>query len=258
MSIETWGDMNKSQIDATLIETRITEMISEHNDDPTAHMADDQSIGIHRINDIIDHPAGSAVADKKTMTELSISDDFRMLDQWTIIGSVENGDWPQLALYVEYGAVNQSTISKVMASPIAFFSTAFNSLFQIMVRFDLSNNYYKSWFGFGFDSEVPVDGYGFIIVNGVLKACVAYGDNRVFSDTLTIDLSADHIYRAQLNAFEQKIYFYIDGSLVATLDTPVSSWNSDSGPVIGVKITQENDGNMCCSDLNFSRSIVNL
>ncbi len=109
----------------------------------------------------------------------------------------------------------------------------------------------------GLYSEVPNDGFGFVIVNGVLKACVASGGNVVYSGVLSVNLSFDHLYRCQLNAFEGKIYFYIDGAQYAVLDVPVISWDSDGGPTIGIKLTQSNDGNMYIADLNFSRSLIN-
>lgn len=64
MSIETWGEMNKSQIDPEKIEGAIDRKIGNHNDDPDAHLADGQSLKSHRASEIIDHVARSIVNDK--------------------------------------------------------------------------------------------------------------------------------------------------------------------------------------------------
>lgn len=255
-TISVWGLLPKSAIDDETIEEAINRLIAVHEADSTSHLGAGESLESHKSSDVIDHLVGSVVNDKYTMTEFSIVDDFRTITQWNTIGTVSNADWPSLSLYVEYGAVNTSKIEKEIEIPTPYMSTAYNSLFQVMARFDMSNTNFKAWLGPGLYSETPSDGFGFVIVNNVLKACTAYGGSITYSNPITITLSSDHIYRAQLNADDAKIYFYIDGTLVATLDTPVSSWDYDGGPTIGITLTQENDGKMWLADLNFSRSII--
>jgi hypothetical protein len=253
---ETWGMEAKSATDPETIEEAIARLIAVHEADSSSHLGAGESLEAHKSSDVIDHLVGSVVNDKYTMTEFSIVDDFRTITQWNKTGTVSNADWPSLSLYVEYGAVNTSKIEKEIEIPTPYLSTAYNSLFQVMARFDMSNTYFKSWLGVGLYSETPSDGFGFVIVNNVLKACMARSSSITYSDPITIDLTSDHIYRAQLNADDEKIYFYIDGTLVATLDTPASSWDYDGGPTIGITLTQENDGKMWLADLNFSRAII--
>lgn len=64
MSVETWGDMPKSQEDAQKVNEAITQAISDHNDDPEAHLGPEQSLQSHRASEIIDHVARSIVGDK--------------------------------------------------------------------------------------------------------------------------------------------------------------------------------------------------
>lgn len=71
MSIETWGVMNKSQIDPELVEDAIDRIVGVHNDDPDAHLADGQSLTTHRAAEIIDHLANSIVEDKIATGEIS-------------------------------------------------------------------------------------------------------------------------------------------------------------------------------------------
>lgn len=71
MSVQTWGQLNKSQIDSTLIEERVSEMIQEHDDDPDAHLDNGQALTSHRAAEIIDHRAYSIVEDKIATGEIS-------------------------------------------------------------------------------------------------------------------------------------------------------------------------------------------
>ena len=59
-----WGLLAKAQDNPQTIEQRIAEMIAQHEADPEAHMGPGESIENHRINNIIDHPQQSIVADK--------------------------------------------------------------------------------------------------------------------------------------------------------------------------------------------------
>ncbi len=60
----TWGMAPKSQSDSQTIDDAIAAAVSAHNDDPDAHLGVGQSLQSHRASEIIDHEAGSIVADK--------------------------------------------------------------------------------------------------------------------------------------------------------------------------------------------------
>ncbi len=94
MADPVWGQLAKAQDDPQTIEDAITAAISAHNDDPTAHTSTGQSLALHRENGILDHPAGSSLADKLTMSEFTFGDNFSNLSLYTITGSVDNSDWP--------------------------------------------------------------------------------------------------------------------------------------------------------------------
>lgn len=64
MADPVWGNLPKAQDNPQKIEERIAEMIAQHESDPNSHMGENESIDIHRKNEIIDHPARSVVADK--------------------------------------------------------------------------------------------------------------------------------------------------------------------------------------------------
>lgn len=254
--MDTWGLVPKSQIDSETIEEAIVRLIGEHETDPTAHTGTNESLEAHRAEGILDHRAGSVLADKWTMTEFSLSEDFKDITPYTITGDVTNTEWPALYLYVEYGEVNKSEISKTIQLPAPYLSKNFDNMFQVTGLFDFSNSHFHAWLGIGFNDETPSDGFGFVIQDGALKACVVNTGTPSYSGTLSLDLGVAHVYRAQLNAFSQEVDFYIDGSLVATIAITGVSWDTDDGPRIGVRLTASNDGTLRVGDLFFARSVV--
>lgn len=59
-----WGNLARANNDATLIDEAIGVAINAHNDNPDAHLGDDQALQSHRAAEIIDHLAESVVNDK--------------------------------------------------------------------------------------------------------------------------------------------------------------------------------------------------
>ena len=98
-------------------------------------------------------------------------------------------------------------------------------------------------------------GFGFVVNAGTLRAYAKESANVEQSDPISVTLGDDHVYRAYLDATEQKIYFHIDGTLVATLDVPGSGWQDDAGPNIWLDRGSEDDGNLFVGVLNFSRAL---
>jgi hypothetical protein len=255
--MDTWGALVKSQIDSETIEEAISRLIAEHESDPEAHTGPNESLEVHRATGILDHKVGSVLSDKWTMTEFSISEDFRTVDHWEQIGDVSTSNWPALYLYVEWGATNKSEIYREIQIPQLYLSREYDQMFQVTALYDFLSNNFHSWLGIGLEDELPRYGYGFVINNGELRACIANDNVRTFSDLISIDLNVAHIYRGQVIAEEGKVYFYIDGSEVAVLDVPSTGWDTDDGPHMGIRLFDSNDGTLKVGDLFFSRSIVN-
>lgn len=127
-----WGGLQRANNDPTVIDEAISEAIVAHNDDPDAHLGDDQSLQSHRASEIIDHLAESVVNDKIGRTArryMAIVDPDSESDFDTIASAVEfcndNGygdiyivagtHWISEPLYLDarinlYGAGQQETI----------------------------------------------------------------------------------------------------------------------------------------------------
>jgi len=257
-TISVWGLLPKSAIDDTTIEERINELIASHEADATAHLGTGESLESHKSTDIIDHPAGSVLADKRTMTELSVNHDFSTLAVWGNAGDINIDNWPDCTLYVEYGVTNSSYLYLNPQSPTPFLDYDYDTLFQIIFRTDLSGTKYHAWFGMGLSDDTPTEGFGFVIQAGILKAYIGYGATQTFSTISGADIANAHIYRVQLLPSAGEARYYIDGTLVETLSIPASSPDSDGGPMIGARVSATGDGNTIVSDLHFSRAIINI
>lgn len=254
MSIETWGDMNKSQIDATKIEERVTEMIAEHNDDPTAHMADDQSIGLHRINDVIDHPAGSVPIDKFSFARV-IKTWFESIDGWTDYSSGTGSATPGLgSLFLTTGATSggQGCI-KVNPGVFVGFNMSKAFYWRTTLEFSDSANYTAVW-GAGYLIDLAdYNGFGFRYQSGVLQAYMGDYDNLATVTISDIDLTETHVYEIRYSVVPQVVTFYIDGVLVATFDT--GNFPDDDDPYCAyiIKSTSSTTHNLSVSDFQYEQ-----
>lgn len=64
MTTVNWENLGKNALDPTTISEAIDAKITNHNDDPEAHLGEDQALESHRAAEIIDHLAESVVNDK--------------------------------------------------------------------------------------------------------------------------------------------------------------------------------------------------
>lgn len=255
MALPLWGQLEKAQDDTQTIDEAIAEAIANHEADSEAHLGSGESLEQHKAEDIIDHPAGSLLSDKQTMTEIAVSTIFESLDGWTTGGDVSNDDIPGLQFYVEDGFVDDSYIRSNPQTPVNFFSNDFDMLFQIQARYDFAGSGYDGNFGFFGANSITPSGFGFIVDQGALYAYVKNGTENEQSDEISLDLTADHVYRAYLDSGLQEVLFYVDGTLEATLDVPTNGWEDDTGPRMWIGRGSESDGNFVVGILNFSRAL---
>lgn len=88
-----WGNLNRAVNDETLIDEAIGEAITAHNDNPDAHLGDEQALQSHRAAEIIDHLAESVVNDKIRAGARSFI---------AIVGTEDGDDYSKLEDAVDY------------------------------------------------------------------------------------------------------------------------------------------------------------
>jgi hypothetical protein len=64
MGLFTWGSLPKAQDNQQTIDEAISSAITQHEQDPTAHLGEGESLQQHKSNEVIDHLKNSIVPDK--------------------------------------------------------------------------------------------------------------------------------------------------------------------------------------------------
>lgn len=220
MTEQTWGDLPESQISSRLITQAISDAISEHESDPEAHLGSGESLEQHKSNDVIDHPAGSVLNDKFSMTEYSL---VPILTDNSLFTTIETGDGyyddanpPGVSVNVfgDSGSASRSALLSGFGSLMDYDRDTF-----IEYNFILNEHaHYKAYMNFGtVTSGTPVGGFGFEIDDDVLKGFYVNGGGVQRTSSLTFSRDILQNLRAVFVLSENTIHFFVNGSDVAQL-----------------------------------------
>lgn len=213
MSIETWGQMDKSQIDSEKVEEAIARLISAHETDPTAHMGVGEAIEAHRTAEILDHKAGSIVADKQSLSELAMVSDMNPANGWDT--DHFNFYFPQVyagfshdgyvSAYIENGNVQWKLKEN---------GDLKDNMFQIGFQYNASENDIGILYGGMGVTENPENEYGvgFKIENGSISFIAEFGDMQDWSSSSALSQSQNHLITAWLDSSLGDVVFYVDGT----------------------------------------------
>ena len=217
--LRTWGDLPKNQIDDQLITEAISEAITAHEQDPTAHLGAGESIDMHRTNEILDHPAQSIVPDKLSPVNPTYQTNFENTASWQILGT-----WTSQLLYLS--CLNRGNVSGnryIFNENFEFLADTVNDLsldniWQTMFRY--SQNYHVADYYFGLgqaDSEEPSPvSATFKIVNGVLYTGFGNDVDITYEEYGAIPDTNWHTLRVQTSKEFQEIYWIFDGVIIRT------------------------------------------
>lgn len=224
--VAVWGLLPKAQDDATTIDGAINAAVAAHNDDPTAHMAAGQSIDVHRTNDILDHPAGSVLADKRPFASLELATNFETLTGFTITGLITRF-WPGLFINVYTSAHTDAEIGNDTSGFILYpFNFAQLPFFQIAQQLGGSNSG-TIWFGLG--SKYDTGDYQFFGFKFVGDAM--YGVVNVFGSIHTVSLGTndefEHLFRCYVDPDTHDAIFLMDGVQIGSIPA-VTYWSAAS------------------------------
>lgn len=251
-----WGMLAKSQTDPETIEQAIDRIVSDHNDDTNAHIGGNRSLESHRTNDVLDHVPGSVYADKGSFKELIIETSFEDISTWGISGDVTISDFPGARINVEAGGSSATVLYSVTPYPNGFLDFDYSSMFQFSQYLESSGIGFNGWWGMWNSGTSPTDGYGFIILDGVLFPRVALSGWILDGATIGIDLNVPHVYRAQYDALTRQVDFYIDGDLVDSLVMTAGNSNSDGGASWGLSQNSSTDAYWKVWKAMYARSLV--
>lgn len=233
MTVLNWGDLTKNQEDSETIEEAIARVVAEHNDDEESHVNTGQSLEAHKSADVIDHPAGSVVSDKKSYIEIKYESNFDSIDSFATGGDVTS-EFNAALLYIEQGGTTNSYLkgASAISTGIDLFATEW--LYQIVGFMDSTTSKFEMTFGVSGNSFSPSSvehaGARFRLDGSILYAEIDPPTGTTVSESLgTFDLSDPHIFRIHNNLVSGYVEFYIDGVLVSSLEWPSATWTIGVG-----------------------------
>jgi len=230
MSTNTWGMLPKNYEDAEKIEEAIARLIEAHEDDPTAHLGETQSLKSHRSQESIDHLAGSVVEEnirdsnislrKLTSTHRTIICAFESMDAWDTSGNILN----RLGgVRLGTDAIAESSAYCSQNGILTFTDFDKELMFQFVGKISSVDDV-VAYMGI---SNIPASGSDsssitFKILNGSLYIEIVGQDSLDAWHTTTeeitgIDATSTHTYRFLHQPAEGKIEVFIDGILKNTI-----------------------------------------
>lgn len=221
MSIDVWGLLPKSQDDSTTIDQAIANAISTHNADNTSHLGPTESLETHRSDTVVDHPAGSVLADKLSMTEVFQNVSFESIDGFQVDGNVSIEGVSNVFIGVGFGGINDSSMFSERVVNTGHLNFDDDFLFQTTFKMipkagtklnigmcDPSNSVLADTLGLYFYS----DGTTFY-------ARVNTGTFDETSDPFSIGSGLLTCFRIQNTGGERMLRFFVNGAEVYSLDT---------------------------------------
>lgn len=239
MADPVWGLLAKAQDDPQTIDEAIASAIAAHEASPEAHLGDGESLESHRANDVLDHPAGSGLADKWTMSEIEYSTNFENIDLFSTEGVV-SPVFPGFAMNPTMtGSAHWSSLILPMEERNIFVNLAKAFLFQF--AFNADHFYGNSTvinFGWTYGPQEK-NGVGLEITGSNVRFYVtddgggspAYLNWPSFTDIQT------YVVRIQNVPDEGVIKVYINGELLGTLSPPNPTASDASAGVISFERT---------------------
>ena len=212
-----WGNLAKAQDDPETIEEAIARMIDEHDDDADAHIEAGQSLTLHRDNEVVDHPEGSVLADKESFTETIFKTSFESIGAWQQWGYVALLDLGNVRILAEEGTWDYSQIHTHLDLDGDFAKPDRDSMFQANLK--LFYNGVSKFFWGPLTKAVPGShyGYGFQYENNQLRGGIWFHSSGYITLPIDVDVTKYHVYRAQIHADLNQVWFFVDGVLKATI-----------------------------------------
>ena len=252
--LENWGQMTKAQDDSQTINEAINAAILAHEEDPESHMGAGESIENHRVNEVIDHLAGSVVAGKVSSLQRITFSSFDSLDGWSKSVSGVDLTFP----FVSFQTTSTINTTKELYSEVFFediFDYTKKPFFQILAGWNSSSDVTINLFIGTTLKGDNFDGFGFRLVNGVFSACY-YRDGNLYTYTLSLpSVNTLHILRAQISVDGLSIEFFVDSILSYTVTIPTGVSVSPELFGFNIKNTVASNKVLTLGQLIFARDI---
>lgn len=208
---EVWGLMPKAQDNNQKIDDAIAQAIANHESDSEAHLGEGEALQSHKASEIIDHRAGSIVADKMSGLEFNFQTTFENLSMWYSVGDVSQDTWPGVVLFALKNTTNYSKIQSDMLNLGVGFYSGRSFFWQAVLKFN-RYTYLKSLFGpVGFSDSSADCGFYFQVDHGYIYAKYKIDSYTGSSAVVGIDPTVDHVYRIWYDGETNIVYYFVDG-----------------------------------------------
>lgn len=218
MALPLWGALEKAQDDSQTIEQAIAQAIAEHEADPTAHLGSGESLEQHKTSPVIDHPAGSVLADKQTTTEIVFNLVPGSGGVFTRTGLTSITGMNLISLSTEEDGTQESKAVVLASFGITPFSNNRDSLIQTNVYFDFAgDDLAEVTFGVTNNTTPRSSGYGFYWDEDRVRGFARFGSTTYYTSAFSVSDRTKGNFRAQYVSSENQVYFFINGEQVGTL-----------------------------------------
>jgi hypothetical protein len=236
MSLPLWGLMQKSQEDPRTIEEVIADMIVEHEEDPTAHLGEGESLQAHKSDSIIDHPAQSVVLDKTPYENYEQFLNGLGEQSW----SNEDGSWGTNSTTIKAASLfSQNSFIGIGQLPHPV-GTAYPDS-DLMYQFRLQLSHGGNTNGnlrFGFTNDVLDGGKRMVFVKDGLtwKWQIYSASTLVHSYSISTSNTLLKYYRIWYDSVNEEIVLFEGTTVISTYAT--SSWKDYIFTYIGVDMNK--------------------
>lgn len=233
MAEVVWGNLAKGVEDKTKISEEIDDDIKTHNEDPSAHGQENESVYEHRISEILDHL-------DRTVTPAKIADDKQIVrpswESWDML--TVNTD-PNADVDMQMGAVQLSHLAVAGQAAEILVEKTFDG-----PRFATRHPHFETIFyaGENYGSTIdivmgsgPGDAAGWRVINDTLYAFWYDGAGEHTYELSDVYVGDNHHYVVDVLS-DSEIKFYVDGEEVHHVTNAQFS-SSECGCFIYLNIT---------------------
>lgn len=227
MSLPLWGQLQFSQENPETILEAIARMISEHEEDPEAHLGEGESLELHKQETVIDHPAGSILPDKWSYNDFDFETQFENLGGFTVSGGISNSNFPGISFNLEDGVSDLQTLRANFAGILTAGNLTHDYLCDVYFYVDTADELEIIDIGLS-DSGMTTRSLGFRISGGNLYGVARYGSTEHLTANLgDVTDALIKFVRVYYDYGANLITWYLNGAVVATMtpDSPVQISN---------------------------------
>jgi hypothetical protein len=192
-------------------------MIADHETNPESHLGTGESLETHRAQDVLDHPQGSVVADKRQFSQLEFATSFESIDAWTVTAA---------SSFHELGAFGLTTTATTGNIAFAWLedglpilaeqlvkSPMFQIAFELLSVTNVTHN-----FLFTLDQTmIGWPGIGFRITNADIVGLFHDGATLHSVSLGNVATYTTYIARAFVNIALNRVEFWLNGVLLGTV-----------------------------------------